>query len=153
MTLHEEALQIAITQIGQQEHPKGSNWGTPVKNYLASVNIGFPASWCAAVVYWVFNEAARILAVVNPVPKTGGVLKMWSKIPKKNRITVPVPGCIFFVDYGHGLGHAGIVEWIAGDVLHTLEGNTNDEGSREGYEYCRRERHRSWVNLGYAFFG
>jgi hypothetical protein len=36
--------------------------------------------------------------------------------------------------------HVGIVE--ASDPLQitTIEGNTNDDGSREGYEVCRRKR-------------
>ncbi len=26
------------------------------------------------------------------------------------------------------------------DVFHTIEGNTNDDGSRNGYEVCARRR-------------
>lgn len=47
------------------------------------------------------------------------------------------------MDHGHGLGHTGIVEIVIGDILHTIEGNTNDTGSREGYEVCRKERNIS----------
>lgn len=36
--------------------------------------------------------------------------------------------------------HTGIITGIEGDWLHTIEGNTNDEGSREGYEVCQRKR-------------
>ena len=36
--------------------------------------------------------------------------------------------------------HTGIITGVEGDWLHTIEGNTNDEGSREGFEVCRRMR-------------
>ena len=44
------------------------------------------------------------------------------------------------MDFGKGLGHTGFVERIDGTSIHTIEGNTNDTGSREGYEVCRRIR-------------
>jgi hypothetical protein len=37
------------------------------------------------------------------------------------------------------LGHTGIVESVEGDYVHTIEGNTNEDGSREGYEVARRK--------------
>jgi len=40
--------------------------------------------------------------------------------------------------YGGGLGHTGIVEKVNGGFLTTIEGNTNDGGSREGIGVFRR---------------
>ena len=57
------ALEIAITQIGNKEVPKGSNWGHPVQDYLARVGVDFPASWCMAFVYWSFDEASLRIQV------------------------------------------------------------------------------------------
>lgn len=133
-------IQVAITQIGQEEVPRGSNWGTKDKpaviHYLDSVGIDFPASWCMAFVYWCVNKAMP----VNPLIHTGGVLRQWNEINPKHKHATPLPGDIFIMDHGHGLGHTGFVESIEGDVIHTIEGNTNDTGSREGYEVCRRIR-------------
>jgi len=133
-------IQVAITQIGQEEVPRGSNWGTKDKpaviHYLHSVGIDFPASWCMAFVYWCCKEANPN----NPLVKTGGVLRQWYEIDNKFKSITPKPGDIFIMDHGHGLGHTGFVESIEGDVIHTIEGNTNDTGSREGYEVCRRIR-------------
>jgi hypothetical protein len=141
--LNELALKIAITQLGKEEVPRGSNWGEPVKTYLKSVGIGFPASWCMAFVYWCHNEAARQLGVPNPMAKTGGCMKQLA-LRKANIVTVPQAGDVFIMDHGHGLGHTGIVESTEGafdhSVINTIEGNTNDTGSREGYEVCRRKR-------------
>ena len=36
--------------------------------------------------------------------------------------------------------YTGIVIKVGEEVFHTLEGNTDDEGSREGYEVCKRIR-------------
>lgn len=129
-------LEIAISQLGVEETPRGSNWGEPVKTYLKSVGINFPASWCMAFVYWCCKQANPM----TPLIRTGGVLAQWNRIDKKYRFTSPKVGDIFIMDFGGGLGHTGFVERIEGDTLHTIEGNTNDTGSREGYEVCRRTR-------------
>lgn len=134
------AIQIAISQIGEEEKPRGSNWGHPVQDYLASVGISFPASWCLAFVYWCFDKAAKQLEAQNPLVRTGGVLHEWNTISKGFKASTPQIGSIFIQDHGHGLGHTGIVEKIVDGMLYTIEGNTNDTGSREGYEVCRKIR-------------
>jgi CHAP domain-containing protein len=129
-------IQIAITQIGKEEIPRGSNWGEHVQKYLKSVGLSFPASWCMAFIYWCAKEAKP----VNPLIKTGGVLRQWREVDVKYKFKDPKPGDIFIQDHGHGLGHTGFVESVQGEMIHTIEGNTNDTGSREGYQVCRRER-------------
>jgi hypothetical protein len=42
------------------------------------------------------------------------------------------PGHIFVIDTGGGHGHLGLVVEVVGGKLITIEGNTNDGGSREG---------------------
>lgn len=143
--LSEAALRVAISQLGQHEQPLGSNWGTPVRDYLASVNIDFPASWCAALIYWCFDKAADDLKTINPLIQTGGVLNHWNKADKKNRVSVPKPGDIFIIDFGKGLGHTGIVEKVDDNFIYTIDGNTNDSGSREGIEVCRKQRPRNKI--------
>jgi hypothetical protein len=136
-----KALAVAKTQLGQQEKPLGSNWGVPVKNYLASVGIGFPASWCMAFVYWCFKQVQP----VNDLIKTGGVLRAWNEADKKYRVTDPQPGDIFIMDFGKGLGHTGIVEKTDATFIYTIEGNSNDSGSREGIEVTRKQRPKSKI--------
>jgi hypothetical protein len=36
--------------------------------------------------------------------------------------------------------HTGIVVESASESFETIEGNTNDDGCREGYEVCQRTR-------------
>jgi hypothetical protein len=153
MSLKLEALKVALTQLGKQENPKNSNWGKPVQDYLASVGITSPASWCMAYVYWCFNKAALDLKIPNPLIKTGGVLAHWNQVDKKYRVTTsPEPGDIFIMDFSGGKGHTGIVESTTASHINTIEGNSNDEGSREGYEVCKRTRPKTSIKgyLRYA---
>lgn len=130
-------LQTAISQIGKEEIPRGSNWGEHVQKYLASVGITFPASWCMAFVYWCVEQDIPI----NHLIKTGGVLAQWNQIDPKYKHTDPQPGDIFIMDFGNGHGHTGFVESVEGDIIQTIEGNASPEnGGREGYTVCRKER-------------
>lgn len=148
------ALQIAIGEIGKEEIPRGSNWGENVEKYLQTVGINFPASWCMALMYWCFDQAAHKLSLTNPLFKTGGVLAQWN-----NRVSCHIAptaviqaGDIFIMDFGRGLGHTGIVESVSEGVIHTIEGNTNDTGSREGYEVCRKQRKIASPIIGFLRF-
>lgn len=145
MKLSNKSLEIAQSQIGQQENPLGSNWGEPVKSYLGSVGIGFPASWCMAFVFWCFKKSSEELKLTNTAIKTGGVLKAWNDAPKEMKASVPSIGSVFIMDFGKGLGHTGIVEKFDAVNVYTIEGNTNDTGSREGVEVCRKVRKRSAI--------
>jgi len=144
LSLH--ALEIAKGEIGKQEIPRGSNWGPDVQKYLMSVKINFPASWCMAFMYWCMDNASHSLGVGNPMKRTGGVLDQWNSASDTKKVLMrPEPGDIFIMDFGKGLGHTGIVEKVEGDIIHTIEGNTNDTGSREGYEVCRRTRQQEKI--------
>ena len=138
-------IKIALAELGHEEIPLGSNWGKHVKKYLASVGINFPASWCMAYVCWCLDEAYK--PEKNPLIKSGGVLKFWQS-NKDYRVTDPKPGDIFIMDYGKGLGHTGIVLKVDQTFIYTIEGNTNDSGSREGIEVARKQRPKTKI-LGY----
>ena len=150
MALGKKTLEIAITQLGVQEIPKNSNAGPAVEKYLKSVGLSKGYAWCMAFIYWCTKEASIQLEVENPLFKTAGVLAMYNK-EKDLEVTNPQPGDIFIMDYGKGQGHTGIVESVGKNIINTIEGNTNDEGSREGYEVCRRTRQRSTIKAYLRF--
>jgi hypothetical protein len=63
------------------------------------------------------------------------------------------PGMAFFIDTGNGRGHTGIVAANINSLLETIEGNTNDNGSRDGIGVFRRSRRRiADINLGFASY-
>lgn len=140
--LSKETILSAITQIGVEEVPRGSNKGKDVEKYLAVVHLGGGYSWCMAFAYWNVQQASIKLGIPNPLHNTAGVMAQWNASPQLHSAT-PQAGYLFILDEGKGLGHTGIVEYVLGDTVHTIEGNTNDGGSREGYEVCRRIRKTS----------
>lgn len=138
-----KALAIALKNEGVCEKPKNSNSGPEVDIYLRSVGLGKGYPWCMAFVYWCVNTAAKELNLPNPLVKTAGVLKQWNETTLR-KLTIRdkgiKPGDIFIMEFSKGRGHTGFVEKVAGGMVYTIEGNTNDDGSREGYEVARRTR-------------
>jgi hypothetical protein len=140
-TITEAAVTVAAEQVGVHE-VGGNNRGPQVELYLASVNLPPGSAWCAASMFWCFRTGAARLGVVNPFPRTGSALHVWSLADKHFRVTTPRRGCVYVVDHGGGLGHTGIIESVADDGLVTeLSGNTNAAGSREGNAFAR---HADW---------
>ena len=162
--LHTAVLKIASSEIGVMEEPPGSNRGPKVDTYLRSVGIN-PASgsfpWCAAFVYWCFQQASQKLEVPNPAIRSAGVLESWNRagssgVPRISSIEAQKepglvkPGMVFVLSAGSGNGHTGLVEQVDGVVLTTIEGNTNTGGSREGVGVFRRTGRRiAIINRGF----
>lgn len=118
------AMEIAKTQLFVREKT-GHNDGKEVEAYLKLLGLpkGYP--WCMAFVYWCFSEAAKQLDVLNPVPKTAGVMDCYSKAKGKYLVTgEPEPGDQFIMDFGKGNGHTGLVEDNRKPKVYTVEGNT-----------------------------
>jgi len=145
--LSELALKIAATQLHVREKTN-NNDGPDVEKYLKSIGLGPGYAWCQAFVYWCYQQAAAELKIKNPVPKTGGVLKHWGDTTAK-KDGLPDRGDLFVMAFNGGLGHIGFVEKVEGDWIHTLEGNTNDDGSREGIGVFRRKRRIKDINRGF----
>lgn len=141
-TLNTLTLKIAKSQMGMGEVPRGSNWGEPVQTYLNSVGIHSPAPWCMAFVYWCAEEASKQLGVENPLFKTGHVLTQLNKSKPLQVVGNPIRGDIFIMDFGGGKGHTGFVSEITGNVIQTIEGNSNATGSREGVVVCAKPNGR-----------
>jgi len=150
LSLCTTALQVAQGQVGQCEQPVGSNSGPMVDKYLAAVGLHPGYAWCQAFVYWCYQQAAEKLKCANPVVRTGGAVDCWHKTAVQFKITtaqalqapaILKPGYQFILSFGNGTGHTGIIEKMEGTLLHTIEGNSNTNGSREGYEVVRHQRH------------
>lgn len=149
--LTDAALKVAQSQVGQMEKPVGSNWGHPVEDYLASTGLDEPAAWCMAFMYWCFGQASKGMAIVNPLTKTASVSHAWQvAYPVHKIVSSPQIGDIFIMEFKAGGGHTGMVEFIESDgTLHTIEGNTDLNGSPEGIGVFRRTRHFSSPIVGF----
>ncbi|MBV8537208.1 MAG: peptidoglycan-binding protein [Alphaproteobacteria bacterium] len=165
-SLMEAVLRIADGEVGVREVPLGSNRGPRVDQYLNAVGPGLLGQpWCMAFVYFCFGEAAAAAGEANPAPRTAGVLRSWhlahslsgGKIVTARQAaedpSLVRPGMIFYISTGGGHGHAGFVADVVDGRLMTIEGNTNDNGSREGIGVFRRNKRRIRdISLGFAAF-
>lgn len=164
--LTKAAIDFAITQIGVMENPIGSNRGPEVDTYLRAVGlnpVGESFAWCVAFTHFCYKKAAENRGLQNPHIKTAGVLKHWNEArtkPKVVRVTkakavadpgLVKPGSLFIMDLGQGLGHSGMVVQVANGRLVTIEGNTNDNGSRNGIGVFRRDARKILeINKGFV---
>lgn len=138
----DELIKQAGDQLGVTE-ATGNNDGPAVEKYLASVGLGKGYAWCMAFVYWCAKQAAIKVGIENPLYQTGGVVACWQS-SKGIKIKEPEQGCQFFIIHPNGTGHTGIVTGVfPNGVLHTIEGNTNSNGSREGTTVLRKTRNVS----------
>jgi peptidoglycan hydrolase-like protein with peptidoglycan-binding domain len=156
------ALDVALSQEGIRETAR--NRGPEIDEYISRVGLKPERaySWCQAFVYWCFDEAARKTTSANPCVKTAGVLDHWAKSPVTARLyaerafddpSLIRPGAIFVVDHGAGRGHTGIVTTIVDGQVGTIEGNTNEAGSREGDGVYRKVRTIGSINVGFIDYG
>ena len=149
--LAEAALAVARKEIGVSEEPPGSNSGKKVEAYLKSVGLNGGYAWCAAFVYWCAAEAAKQTGLPNRLPRTAGVLNMWNRaradgLPcvsaeqAREQPALVTAGMVFIMKFSATTGHTGFVEAREAGRLVTIEGNSNDGGSREGTGVFRLTR-------------
>lgn len=135
------------SHIGVREKT-GKNDGEEVEKYLAYVGLGKGYAWCAAFVCFVYGEAG----VKNPKSAwSPSMFPSANTIYQRNRNDrqgIPQYGDTFgiwFANLGR-VAHVGFVdEWNDGSYFYTVEGNTNDAGSREGDGVYRKRRLKTQV--------
>lgn len=162
------ALRIAQSQVGVMESPLGSNRGPMVDEYQLATGLdpkgNYP--WCMAFVYWCFKKTAELANVPNPAIKSAQCLDVWRRA---NNLSAPKqitderakadwklvkPGMIFILEINKntGAGHTGFIESVdyRTGIMTTIEGNSNENGSREGLGVYRLQRRRvNSINVGF----
>ncbi len=135
------------------------NEGTWVRAYMDGKE-GRNWPWCMGFVQTVIDQASftsgRSLKDYLPVTYSCDVvgndgLKNKRLIRndefRKNPALVEQGDLFLVVKSSKDWTHTGIITGIENDWIHTIEGNTNDEGSREGYEVCARKRNFRTSNI------
>lgn len=135
----ERALHVARSQVGQREWMGQPNWGPMVKVYLKVAGWLTPAPWCAAFLYWCLVTAG---ADKKKLPRNPASTWSWVNWARAHGRVHKGPNRGFaFVWFRPGVGgHCGLVAEVKAVTVRTFEGNTNDEGSREGVEVAQRHR-------------
>jgi len=163
---NQNLVDIALKEVGVREVPINSNRGPRVEDfqkYVGAWLVG--AAWCAAFVAWVFGQA---YPGANPAGKqSSAVMGFWTRNAgredflrftpadvKSGKYKIE-PGDIFVlcndptkvdqVRVGRvkaHVGHCGICEgnMLTATKFGTIEGNTNEAGSREGGGVYHRSR-------------
>lgn len=136
--IREKVARTYSSQIGVREKTN-NNDGKSVEMYLASAGLSKGQPWCAAFVTWTFKTAGvkAVISGYSPdwFPKNKVILKNQKGItPNK----ADVFG-IWFANKGR-VAHVGFIDsWGDDSYCITVEGNTNEAGSREG-DGCYRKR-------------
>lgn len=143
----DELLAVARSQLGVNEQPAYSN-DVPYSRWMGMV--GQP--WCDMFVSWCFDRCGM-----------GAAEGRWAYTPAhannfaaRSRWTAGTGGLtagdVVFFDfpgYPYRISHVGFVEYIDDTGRpHTIEGNTNGAGSRDGGAVMRHIRTSSIVGYG-----
>ena len=154
-------LLVQYAKLHLSQHPRevgGQNCGPWVRLYMKG-NEGNSFPWCAGFVSYLLARAADSLTPKATIPiKHTFSCDVIANEAKNSSLFIPgasakpqdIEGGIFLVK-GKTAGdwiHTGIVQGATKDYVRTIEGNTNDDGAREGYEVC--ERIRAYKNLDFV---
>jgi len=120
-------------EVGVLEDPPASNDGKRVREYLASAGILDPEPWCASFVHWGCLQLG--LKGYGAWTPSWCVSSLEIDDPVRNAW-----GLVYFPKLGR-FGHIFVVTKVCENgMIETVEGNTNNDGSREGTGVFRRFR-------------
>jgi hypothetical protein len=135
------------TQLNVREST-GKNDGKEVEKYLKSVGLGKGYAWCAA--YCSYNlQLFRV-----PAPKSAWSPDfaqqkdiIWRPVSLHKGKPAPQSGDCFTLYYSNikRVGHVGFIVGETAGYFITIEGNTNNAGSREGDGVYKKKRDKQKV--------
>lgn len=131
MATRQQIINMAASQIG----------ATSGRKY-----IGSNAAWCNAFVSWVFRQCgvpSSNMPQGNCTRATMPMFKKYGRFHMRGDGYTPQPGDVVYFYFGRiaPVDHVGIVEYMSGGVMHTIEGNTS--GGK-----CMRKTRKSWYGVG-----
>lgn len=150
--LGRKIAEVAQRYLGVEEQPRGSNRGPHIDAFLRFVGLQPGNPWCTAFVSYCVHKAAEEMGVATDFPKTGWTPSLLSYAKRTNRLFTqqelaagvkPQPGWVvlFYYPKLNRVAHSGVVlKTLPLGAVLTIEGNTNSDGSREGYKVMRRVR-------------
>jgi hypothetical protein len=137
-------LQIATSQ---HRYREGRNNRTKFGRWYG----GDGQPWCAMFVSWAFAKAGVPLPFINSSRGFASVQSGYRWAKRNGRWAArPAVGDVFFILHKNGTGHTGIVTRVHVDgTISTIEGNTNNRGSREGTSVLTKRRSVRSINGGF----
>ena len=153
-TLADLVLQYAMAHLAQgPREVGGQNAGPWVRLYMEG-HQGEQWAWCAGFVTFIVKQASETLQTAAPIlgsfscdtlaaqgQSSGRLVRDIDLLNGTNTIEDLSVSSIFLVRRTDtDWTHAGFATAFNEVSFETIEGNTNDEGSREGFEVCARSR-------------
>lgn len=160
--LASKIVELARKEIGVEE-VNGTNCGPRVNEYKAATNLPPEESWpwCAAFVCWLVRQALAATGLKETAtfrrPRTASAwgFEAWSltqdattQTRKPHRGDIQAGDIVVFT-----FSHIGIATSApdAEGFVHTIEGNTDGQGSREGGAVLAKRRHVSRIRSRIRF--
>ncbi len=151
MALVDKVIATAKKEIGTQEGRSNGHWNNNQKYSPAVPGLEWSQNqaWCATFVSWVALKSGA----GDLYPRTASCDVGGSWFKKAGRWSeYPAIGAQVFFGVPSDLSHTGIVIDYDADSITTVEGNTNNTGSREGDGvYLMHHQRRSSRIIGYGY--
>lgn len=150
----EDIVRIAVSYVGKEEVSGNMGWiDKAFEQRMKDVGWSPSQSWCCYFCELVAKEAAgkgtddwKAFDKLFQ-PSCTATFANFSGSEKYRVGKLPKPGALIVWKHGQSWkGHIGIVESYDGKTIHTIEGNTNKAGSREGTHVLRKKRAYLWTN-------
>jgi hypothetical protein len=137
----QKVIDTATAEVGYHEGRSGGHWNNQEKyaGQVPGLEWANGQPWCAVFVSWVALNAG----VADLFPRTAScdVAAKWFR-DRGQWSEFPSIGAQVFYGTAADLVHTGVVVDFDRDTITTVEGNTNDSGSREGDGVYRKVRQR-----------
>ena len=147
------ALEEAISHVGVEETPRGSNRGARIDAWNERAGVPRGSFWCMSFVFAMVDDACKRRGVPNRMLQTASCSALYRWAKKHGKIVSrPERGDIFLCIGGErGHYHTGFVrQLLPNERFSTVEGNSNDDGSANGYEVAYRPNGRSLSSCHYV---
>lgn len=147
-------IDVAKAEVGHHEGRTNGHWNNDQKysKEVPGLEWSNRQPWCATFVSWCAMKSG--LGSLYPRTASCDVGGQWFK-SQGRWSEYPAVGAQVFLGYPNDLNHTGIVTSFNDKYIWTVEGNTNDSGSREGDGVYVRQRERassSIIGYGYPRF-
>jgi hypothetical protein len=115
----------------------GRNRGRWVEEFQKSAGVEPGAAWCACFVTYCLKAAGY----AGKIPGGPAAVRNWFHFAQA--ADQPRRGDLFCWLNPDRTGHIGFVTRVVGPLIHTIEGNTDTDGTREGDGVYRKIRTRA----------
>ena len=144
LTPEQALINLAYSYLDLKEEG-GDNRGQVIERMTRFCGLNPPQPWCAAAVAWWGWHALRVDSKTSrwPLPKTASCWQLGESARKAGLLReAGKAGDVFLIYYPslNRFAHTGVLVRQEGDRWVTIEGNTNNDGSRNGWGVCERRR-------------